>query len=69
MLSLTEEIDMGKKMVVEVKVRLILTVNDDVGMDDLDTIMSEMDYTFMSQSDNATVYNSTIEDYELRDVR
>lgn len=52
-----------KKIDVIVKVKVTLKLRKGV---DLEDVVNEMDYNFSSTTDGANVYDTTIEDFEVR---
>jgi hypothetical protein len=55
-----------RKVYVEVKVKLILNMDDGIEVSD---VIDEMDYNFTSTTTGADVYDSTIEDHEVTDSK
>lgn len=57
---------MSRKVYVEVKVKLILNMDEGV---EVDEVINEMDYNFTSTVDGADVYDSSIMDYDVTDSK
>lgn len=57
---------MSRKVYVNVKVRLILDVDEGV---DVSEVISEMDYAFVPDLSQATLVSSEIMDHEVVDVK
>lgn len=55
-----------RKVYVEVKSRIIISMDDGVEVDD---VISEMDYDFISQTDGADIVETEIRDYEVTDSK
>ena len=55
-----------RKVYVEVKVKLILNMDDGIEVDD---VINEMEYDFNSNTEGADVHDSTIEDFEVTDSK
>jgi hypothetical protein len=57
---------MTKKVNVKVTVDLLIRMDDDANLDD---ILHEMDYEFKSTLETGDIEDSTIEHYEITNVR
>ncbi len=55
-----------RKVYVDVKVRLIIRTNDDVN---IDNVLNEMDYEFVSQTDGADIEDTEIKEYNIEDSK
>ena len=55
-----------RKIVVEVKCRLVLRIDDDVSVKE---VIDEMDYGFNPDPSQATLEDETIEDFEVVDSK
>lgn len=55
-----------RKVYVEVKVKLIINMDDDVEVGD---VIQEMDYNFTDQTDKADIVDTEIMDYEVQDSK
>lgn len=54
-----------KRYRVELKVVLLIDAKKKADMDD---VVNELEYNFSDTTDKASVYDSTIEDYEYREL-
>lgn len=57
---------MARKVYVEVKTRLIIEVEEGI---DIDKVMADMDYNYTSQTDDASVTDTEIIEYEITDSK
>lgn len=57
---------MARKVIVIVKVRLIIEVEEGV---DISEVITEMDYDFTSQTDNAEISDTEILEHEVIDSK
>lgn len=57
---------MSRKVYVEVKVKLIINMNEGI---EVDEVINEMDYNFNSNTLGADMYDYSIEDYEVVDSK
>ena len=57
---------MSRKVYVDLKVKLLLNVDEGV---EIQEVLSDMEYSFISNSDNADVVDSEIEDWEVTDSK
>jgi len=57
---------MSRKMVIEVKVKMVINADDNVA---LQTILDEMDYNFTDTTTQADIEDTEILDYEVIDSR
>jgi hypothetical protein len=57
---------MARKVYVTVKTRLIIEVEEGVSIDD---IIQEMDYEFISNTENADITDTEIIEYEITDSK
>lgn len=55
-----------RKVYVELKVKLVIEMEE--GME-VGEVIDDMDYDFNSNSDNAEIVDSTIEDFEVQDSK
>ena len=55
-----------RKVYVKVEVKLIIQAEEGVSIDD---VISEMDYDFTSQTDNAEIVDTEIQDHEVLDSK
>jgi len=55
-----------RKVNVDVTVRMTITVNDDTPVEN---VLEEMDYGFIDQTDRATIEDTCITDWEIKDSR
>ena len=55
-----------RKVYVDVKVRLIINLDDDVSLSE---VMQEMDYGFTPQTNGAEMLLTEIKDYEVTDSK
>ena len=55
-----------KKVIVEVKVKLVINQNDDV---ETSKIIDELEYEFTDTTGKADIVDTTIEDYEVVDSK
>lgn len=55
-----------RKVYVEVKVRLILRLNEDV---DTQGVLDDMDYNFTSTSEGADIEDSEVTEYNIQDSK
>ena len=55
-----------RKVYVTVTTRLIINMDDGEEVDD---VISEMDYDFVSQTEGADIHDSCIRDYEVTDSK
>lgn len=57
---------MSRKVYVNVTTRLIIVMEDDV---DITDVISEMDYDFRSGTENATVLDTELRDFDITDSK
>ncbi len=57
---------MSRKVYVEVTTRLIIDMEEGI---EVSEIIGEMDYHFLSNTDNAEIVDSEIRDYEVKDSK
>ena len=57
---------MSRKVYVDVKVRLIINMEEGISVDG---IINDMDYTFNSNKGNAEIVDSEIVDFEVTDSK
>jgi hypothetical protein len=57
---------MSRKVYIDVKARLILTMDEGVTVTE---VLENMDYSFVSQNDEAYVLDSEIQDWEVTDSK
>jgi len=57
---------MSRKVVIEIKVKLVLDVNSNVDVND---VIDDMEYDFTPNHDQASFVDSEILDYEVIDSR
>lgn len=55
-----------RKVYVEVKVRIIMNMDEGTLVDD---VISEMHYDFISNTDGADIVDTEIRDYEIKDSK
>jgi hypothetical protein len=55
-----------RKVYVEVKVKLIINMDDGV---EVQEVVNELDYSFNSQTDGATIEDTEILDHEVKDSK
>ena len=55
-----------KKVFVELKVRLVINQNEDV---ETSEILDELEYDFTDTTGKADIVDTTIEDYEVVDIK
>jgi hypothetical protein len=60
---------MSRKVYVEVKVRLIVRMDDDENAPEVGDVISEMDYGFTSQTEGADIEETEITDYLVTDSK
>lgn len=57
---------MSRKVYVELKVRLIIEAEEDVK---IGSVISEMDYNFTSNTDNADIIDTDIQEFSVTDSK
>jgi len=55
-----------RKVYVDVKVRLIIRANKGI---DINEVLEEMDYDFISNTDNAEIEDTEIKDWDITDSK
>jgi hypothetical protein len=57
---------MSRKVYVEVKTRIIMDMDEGI---EVGEVISEMDYSFYSQTDGVDFIDTEIRDYEIKDSK
>ena len=57
---------MSRKVYVEVKTRLIIRMDEGIGVNE---VLENMDYNFISQNDEADIEDTEIRDWEVTDSK
>ena len=57
---------MARKVYVDVKVRLIINMDEGI---EVNTVLENMDYSFTSMTDDANIEDSEIEEWEVTDSK
>ena len=55
-----------RKVYIELKAKLIIQADEGV---EIDEVISEMEYDFISQTDGAEIIDTRVDDYEITDSK